>query len=133
HEAERAGACDVAGNFAEQRRLLRAGNNNILAARRQFAETLEFGSAELAAFHHDRVAADLAHGLAVERHGVVAGTDQDITRHWSRTSGGSNYRHSNAKVRARIDTDGAAPAHCAGIDPAAALFGGASARGGRRF
>jgi hypothetical protein len=59
---------------------LRAGHGERCAASRQFAKAFELGAAELAALDDIGAAADAGYRLAVERHAVFAGTDQDFAR-----------------------------------------------------
>ena len=77
-----AGTLVYVGSFdlAEQRRFLRAGHGDRCAVRRQFAKAFELCAAKLAAFDDIRATADARHRLAIERHAVFAGTDQDMSR-----------------------------------------------------
>ncbi len=79
-EADAVAAFDLCGDFGEQRRFLRAGDGNRLAFARRLAHAIEFGAAKLTAFENLGATAGALDRLAVERHGVFAGTDQDFTR-----------------------------------------------------
>src|SRR6185437_13790043 len=64
----------------EQRRFLRAGHEDRLTGSRNFTKAFEFGMAKLAALDDNHVFARTAHRLAIKRHAVFAGTDQDVAR-----------------------------------------------------
>src|SRR5262249_52400516 len=59
-------------------RLLGTGNRHRLAVGCRSTHTIEFGPAKLASAEHLGPAASSLHGRAVERHRVLAGTDQDF-------------------------------------------------------
>ena len=90
-EGDRAGA--LAGDFGEQRRLLRAADGDRRAACGSGAEPLDLGAAELARGLHLRAAAAARNRVGIERHGVLAGTHQDgaLFRHFSSGFGAAGH------------------------------------------
>ena len=68
----------VAGGFREQRRLLRAADDQRLSAGRGGAELFQLRSAELARGQNVSAATATLNGRLVERHGIFARADQDF-------------------------------------------------------
>ncbi len=90
-ERQRAGA--VARDFGEQRRLLRAADNDVVARLGSGAKTFDLGAAELVCGLQLRATATARQRIRVERHGVFAGTHQD----------GAFFRHFGSGFEGRSD------------------------------
>ncbi len=68
------------GDLGEDRRFLGAGDGHRLTGRCRIAEAFEFRAAKLPPFDHLGAAARAPQRRAVERHRIVAGTNQNLAR-----------------------------------------------------